>query len=91
MDLFQAENTSEFSSSPRNQQKHVLQQQLGSAKQYEDLLKQYQELEVKSKTDMKVLVKEIRSLRKSQSELKQHLNQSHEEKLRAEVQLGFSI
>lgn len=64
----------------------MLRQELGSAKQqFEDLLKRHQELEVKSKADIKVLVKEVRSLRSSQSELTQQLKQSQREKSEMEV------
>ncbi|XP_042002596.1 PX domain-containing protein EREL2-like isoform X2 [Salvia splendens] len=67
--------------SPRNQQTDTLCQELDSSKQqFEDLLKRHQELEVKSKADIKVLVKEVRSLRSSQSELTQQLKQSLREK-----------
>ncbi|KAG8375802.1 hypothetical protein BUALT_Bualt10G0138300 [Buddleja alternifolia] len=71
--------------STNNQQKDVLHQELDSAKrQYEDLLKRHQELEVKSKADIKILVKEVKSLRSSQAELKQQINQSVEEKSKVE-------
>ncbi|XP_047969579.1 PX domain-containing protein EREL2-like isoform X2 [Salvia hispanica] len=67
--------------SPGNQQTDTLRQELDSSKQqFEDLLKRHQELEVKSKADIKVLVKEVRSLRSSQSELTQQLKQSLREK-----------
>ena len=64
----------------------ALRQELDSSKQQvEDLLKQHQALEVKSKADIKVLVKEVRSLRSSQSELTQQLKQSLREKSEMEV------
>ncbi|KAL3838583.1 hypothetical protein ACJIZ3_023174 [Penstemon smallii] len=76
---------SQSTDSTMNQQKDVLYKELDSSKQqYEDLMKRYQELEVKSKADIKVLVKEVKSLRSSQAEAKQHLNQSLEEKSKAE-------
>ena len=50
------------------------------------LLKQHEELEVKSKSDIKVLVKEVKSLRRSQIELKQKLN---DKKTEVEVGYGF--
>ncbi|KAK4491048.1 hypothetical protein RD792_001770 [Penstemon davidsonii] len=76
---------SQSTSSPSIQQKDVLHQELDSAKQkFEDLLKRYQELEMKSKADIKVLVKEVKSLRSSQGELKQHLNQSLDQRSKAE-------
>ncbi|XP_016438042.2 PX domain-containing protein EREL1 isoform X2 [Nicotiana tabacum] len=50
----------------------------------DELQKQHQELEVKSKADVKVLVKEIKSLRGSQADLKQQLDHSLKGKLEAE-------
>ncbi|KAF5748170.1 phox domain-containing family protein [Tripterygium wilfordii] len=52
--------------------------------QLEKLSKQYEELEAKSKADIKVLVKEVKSLRRSQTELKQELSQSLKEKSEVE-------
>lgn len=52
--------------------------------QLENSLKRNQELEVKLKADIKVLVKEVKLLRSSQTELKQELSQSLEEKSEAE-------
>ena len=49
------------------------------------LSKQYEKLEAKSKADIKVLVKEVKSLRNSQSELKKELSVSVKEKCEAEV------
>lgn len=70
--------------SPGNQDE--LQQELGSAKQqFEDLLKSHQELQLKSKADIKVLVKEVKSLRNSQAELSQQLNQSLKENFKTQV------
>ncbi|KAH6826320.1 Phox domain-containing protein [Perilla frutescens var. hirtella] len=71
--------------SPGNHQTDMLRQELDSAKQqFEDLLKRHQELEVKSKADIKVLVKEVKSLRGSQAELTQQLKQSQREKSKME-------
>ncbi|XP_042002214.1 PX domain-containing protein EREL1-like isoform X3 [Salvia splendens] len=71
--------------SPGNQQTDTLRQELDSSQQqFEDLLKRHQELEVKSKADIKVLVKEVRSLRSSQSELTQQLKQSLRENFEME-------
>lgn len=53
--------------------------------QLENLHKQHEESEVKSKTDVKLLVKEVKSLRSSQSELKQELSRLMKEKLEVEV------
>ncbi|KAJ1410936.1 PX domain superfamily, partial [Sesbania bispinosa] len=52
--------------------------------QLEILSKQYGELEAKSKADVKVLVKEVKSLRKSQTELKKELSESIKEKCETE-------
>ncbi|CAA2942174.1 PX domain-containing EREL1-like isoform X3 [Olea europaea subsp. europaea] len=68
-----------------NQEKDALQEDLDPTKQQlEELLKQHQDLEVKSKADIKVLVKEVKSLRSSHVELKQQLSQSLSEKSEAE-------
>lgn len=64
----------------------MLLQNLDAAKkQLESLSKQYGELEAKSKADVKVLVKEVKSLRKSQTELKKELGGSIKDKCEAEV------
>lgn len=64
----------------------MLLQDLDAAKeQLEFLSKQYGELEAKSKADVKVLVKEVKSLRNSQIELKKELSESIKEKCEAEV------
>ncbi|KAJ7966198.1 Phox (PX) domain protein [Quillaja saponaria] len=55
-----------------------------STEQFQILSKQYEELELKSKADIKVLVKEVKSLRNSQTKLKQELIQSTKEKCEAE-------
>ncbi|GAV75448.1 hypothetical protein CFOL_v3_18927 [Cephalotus follicularis] len=52
--------------------------------QLENLHKQHEELEVKSKADVKILVKEVKSLRSSQSELKQELGRVMKEKFELE-------
>ncbi|KAF5739076.1 hypothetical protein HS088_TW12G00274 [Tripterygium wilfordii] len=52
--------------------------------QLEKLHEVHEELEVKSKADLKVLVKEVKSLRISQSELKQELSHLMKEKLELE-------
>ncbi|XWS16486.1 hypothetical protein CRYUN_Cryun34aG0092200 [Craigia yunnanensis] len=52
--------------------------------QLADLYKHHEELEVKSKTDVKLLVKEVKSLRSSQSEMKQELSRVMKEKLELE-------
>ncbi|XP_038692344.1 PX domain-containing protein EREX-like isoform X2 [Tripterygium wilfordii] len=63
----------------------MLLQELGVAReQLEKLHEVHEELEVKSKADLKVLVKEVKSLRISQSELKQELSRLMKEKLELE-------
>ncbi|XP_047325762.1 PX domain-containing protein EREL1-like isoform X2 [Impatiens glandulifera] len=63
------------------QEKDDLLQELGNTKkQLQDLLKRHEELQMKSKADIKVLVREVKSLRSSQIELKQEVSQSLKEK-----------
>ncbi|XVE71201.1 hypothetical protein DITRI_Ditri10aG0131800 [Diplodiscus trichospermus] len=70
------------------EEKDAMLQELNATKeQLNNISKQYEELEAKSKADIKVLVKEVKSLRKSQKELKQVVGQSLSEKSEAEVQL----
>ena len=60
--------------------------------QLEDLSRRYEELEAKSKADIKVLVKEVKSLRRSHVELEKELTQSLIDKTEAEVISGsYSI
>ncbi|KAK7351378.1 hypothetical protein VNO77_10781 [Canavalia gladiata] len=67
------------------QQNDVLLQNLDATKeQLEILSKQYGELEAKSKADVKVLVKEVKSLRNSQTKLKKELGESIKEKFETE-------
>ncbi|KAG2700172.1 hypothetical protein I3760_07G220100 [Carya illinoinensis] len=67
------------------EEKDVLLQELDASKeQHENLLKRYEELEAKSKADIKILVKEVKSLRNSQTELKRELSQTQKEKCEAE-------
>uniref|UniRef100_A0A5B7A842 PX domain-containing protein n=1 Tax=Davidia involucrata TaxID=16924 RepID=A0A5B7A842_DAVIN len=66
------------------QEKDALQEKDATKQQLEDLMKRHEELEVKSKADIKVLVKEVKSLRSSQAELKQKLSRSLKEKFEAE-------
>ncbi|OMO90808.1 hypothetical protein COLO4_18872 [Corchorus olitorius] len=65
----------------------MLQELNATKEQLKNMSRQYEELEAKSKADIKVLVKEVKSLRKSQKELKQEVAQSLSEKSEAEVQL----
>ncbi|KAK2978413.1 hypothetical protein RJ640_018154 [Escallonia rubra] len=82
----------ESTSASNIQEKDVLLQELDATKQQLfELLKQHRELEVKSKSDIKILVKEVKSLRSSQGELKQQLNRSLEEKTEAERLLEQEI
>ncbi|XVE97410.1 hypothetical protein REPUB_Repub03eG0016800 [Reevesia pubescens] len=70
------------------EEKDALLQELNATKeQLNNISKQYEELEAKSKADIKVLVKEVKSLRKSQKDLKQEVGQSLSEKSEAEVKL----
>ncbi|KAL8153377.1 hypothetical protein V2J09_011137 [Rumex salicifolius] len=60
----------------------MLLQELDAAReQFDNLQKHHEQSELKSKTDVKVLVKEVKSLRTSQSELKQELSRLIKEKL----------
>ncbi|XP_021275531.1 PX domain-containing protein EREL1 isoform X2 [Herrania umbratica] len=71
-----------------NEEKDAMLQELNATKeQLKNISRQYEELEAKSKADIKLLVKEVKSLRKSQKELKQEAGQSLSEKSEAEVQL----
>ncbi|XP_052194943.1 PX domain-containing protein EREL1 isoform X2 [Diospyros lotus] len=65
-------------------EKSALQELDVTKKQLEDFLKQHKDLEVKSKADIKVLVKEVKALRRSQAELQKDLDQSLKEKSEAE-------
>lgn len=68
------------------QEKQLLQQELDAAReQLEQLQKYHDEFETKSKTDSKLLVKEVKSLRSSQLELKQQLSDLMKEKIDVEV------
>ncbi|XP_015933278.1 PX domain-containing protein EREX isoform X1 [Arachis duranensis] len=67
------------------QEKQLLQQELDAAReQLEQLQKYHDEFETKSKTDSKLLVKEVKSLRSSQLELKQQLSDLMKEKIDVE-------
>lgn len=64
----------------------MLQQDLDNAReQIENSRKHHDDLELKSKADVKLLVKEVKSLRSYQSELKQELSRLTKEKLEVEV------
>lgn len=65
----------------------MLQQELDvTREQLQHLQKHHDEFEMKSKTDLKVLVKEVKSLRISELELRQQLGELIKEKLELEVQ-----
>ncbi|KAG4178910.1 hypothetical protein ERO13_A10G072900v2 [Gossypium hirsutum] len=64
--------------------KTLLQELDVAREQLADLQKHHEELEVKSKADVKLLVKEVKSLRSSQSELKQEFSRVMKEKLELE-------
>lgn len=53
--------------------------------QLENLHKHHENYEAKSKSDVKLLVKEVKSLRNSQSELKQEMGRLMKENIEAEV------
>ncbi|KAJ4899151.1 Phox (PX) domain-containing protein [Raphanus sativus] len=70
---------------PTNSERYVLSKELDARKQQmEDLSRRYDELEAKSKADIKVLVKEVKSLRRSHVELEKKLTQSLTDKTEAE-------
>ncbi|GMY34065.1 PX domain-containing protein EREX [Fagus crenata] len=70
------------------QENKMLLHELDDAReQLENLQKHHEEFEVKSKADVKVLIKEVKSLRSSQLELKQELSQVMKEKLEVERSL----
>ncbi|CAA7407557.1 unnamed protein product [Spirodela intermedia] len=66
-------------------EREILVQDLGAKKeQVTNLQRRLEEVEMKSKSDIKVLVKEVKSLRKSQVELTEKLNKSIKEKTELE-------
>ncbi|MQL81740.1 hypothetical protein Taro_014204, partial [Colocasia esculenta] len=73
-------------------EKEMLMQDFDAKKeQLASLQKHLEEVEIKSKGDIKVLVKEVKSLRNSQAELKEMLNQSVKGKKELEVAGGHQI
>lgn len=69
----------------------MLQQELDvTTEQLKNLQKHHDEFEMKSKTDTKLLIKEVKSLRSSQLELKQQLSELMKEKIDVEV-LSFQF
>ncbi|CAH2077273.1 unnamed protein product [Thlaspi arvense] len=66
-------------------ERQIFSKELDARKQQlEDLSRRYDELEAKSKADIKVLVKEVKSLRRSHVELEKELTQSLTDKTEAE-------
>ncbi|KAL4302867.1 hypothetical protein GQ457_10G002710 [Hibiscus cannabinus] len=69
-------------------EKDAMLQELNASKEQLNIIsKQYEELETKSKADIKLLVKEVKSLRKSEKQLKQEVGQSLSKISEVEVQL----
>lgn len=66
------------------QGKNMMQELDATKQQLVELKKQHRELEANSKADIKLLVKEIKSLRSSQAEYKQQLSEATKEKFEAE-------
>lgn len=67
-------------------EKELLVQELESKTEELNIVKRHlEEVEKKSKSDIKVLVKEVKSLRSSQAELKKIANQYSEEKTELQV------
>ncbi|KDP37061.1 hypothetical protein JCGZ_06117 [Jatropha curcas] len=67
------------------QENEMLLQQLDVSRQeLENLHKHHEELELKSKADLRLLVKEVKSLRSSQSDMKQELSRLMKEKIEVE-------
>lgn len=68
----------------------MLLQQINDVREnFENLHKEHEEMEVKSKAELKVLVKEVKSLRTTQSELRQELSRTMKEKLEMEVKCSL--
>lgn len=62
----------------------LLQELTNKTEELKHLRKRQEELEIKSKSDIRVLVKEVKFLRRSQAELKEALDQSLKEKIELE-------
>jgi len=66
----------------------MLLQQINDIREnFENFHKEHEELEVKAKAELKVLVKEVKSLRTTQSDLRQELSGIMKEKLEMEVKI----
>lgn len=87
MCLFQSKHTClEPENTTASCEKDILNQELSTKQEHIAILERHiEQLEMKSKADVKVLVKEVKFLRKSQEELKEMLNQSTKEKGDLEV------
>ncbi|KAJ6434919.1 hypothetical protein OIU84_000210 [Salix udensis] len=80
--------STEFQMATTDHEKDIVLEELDAARKLlEDLSKRYEELEAKSKADIKFLAKEFKSLKNSQTTLKQELSQSMKEKSEVEKQL----
>ncbi|KAI4379758.1 hypothetical protein MLD38_006012 [Melastoma candidum] len=81
----EGETTTEGSGSSSNDKRDALHQELEATKeQLLTLQGSYEELEARSKADLRVLVKEVKSLRNSENHLKMKLHESLEEKSKFE-------
>ncbi|KAG6772820.1 hypothetical protein POTOM_024243 [Populus tomentosa] len=79
------QRSTEFQMAPTDHEKDIALEELDATrKQLEELSKRYEELEAKSKADFKFLAKEFKSLKNSQTTLKQELSQSLKEKYEVE-------
>ncbi|PNT33760.1 hypothetical protein POPTR_006G256000v4 [Populus trichocarpa] len=79
------QRSTEFQMAPTDHEKDIALEELDATrKQLEELSKRYEELEAKSKADFKFLAKEFKSLKSSQTTLKQELSQSLKEKSEVE-------
>lgn len=87
MTLLQDEETAlEGSISSSDDRKDALHQELDATKeQLLSVQRNYEELEAKSKADLRVLVKEVKALRNSENNLKMKLSEYLEEKSKFEV------
>ncbi|KAJ6957144.1 hypothetical protein D5086_031532 [Populus alba] len=79
------QSSTEFQMASTDYEKDVVVEELDATRKLlEDLSKRYEELEAKSKADIKFLAKEFKSLKNSQTTLKQELSQSLKEKSEVE-------
>lgn len=69
----------------------LLQELNNKTKHLEKLEKLFKEVEMKSKTDLKILIKEVKFLRKSQESIREELNHLIREKDEIEVQFSGSL